>query len=392
MYLAGALLAGTTMFSSCSNDDEPAISNEKVLAKITMGIEGLPQTKQVADDVNQDGTAKDIPSIVIVPMVSNTWLDAIPLGALNASTNTTQSYANVAITNGVNKFRVYGGEATKVKAPITSATQFELEADGTVDGQNVYKPAGLYYYTETQEAASAGGKDVTITTEEGTGQDAVSAETTKIAITGVRYGVGLLTTRVSAATTIKYVDKTGSATGTETDFDGNLTLTGLYVGSQPASVNAAFEPNQEGSGVTTRIVQDTKIASGEITSNDDASSVAINNYTTLFQTMPNEQAAVVLRLTSDTEIYAKGADGKTYEVVNPGDPFYVKAILAPANAASGNQTSLFQKYYNTKANLKINSLANATTELPEITPTDITLDVTVNVSWEEGFVFNETID
>ena len=85
MYLAGALLAGTTMFSSCSNDDEPAISNEKVLAKITMGIEGLPQTKQVADDVNQDGTAKDIPSIVIVPMVSNTWLDAIPLGALNAS-------------------------------------------------------------------------------------------------------------------------------------------------------------------------------------------------------------------------------------------------------------------------------------------------------------------
>lgn len=392
MYLAGALLAGTTMFSSCSNDDEPAISNEKVLAKITMGIEGLPQTKQVADDVNQDGTAKDIPSIVIVPMVSNTWLDAIPLGALNASTSTTQSYANVAITNGVNKFRVYGGEATKVKAPITSATQFELEADGTVDGQNVYKPAGLYYYTETQEAASAGGKDVTITTKEGTGQDAVSAETTKIAITGVRYGVGLLTTRVSAATTIKYVDETGSATGTETDFDGNLTLTGLYVGSQPASVNAAFEPNQEGSGVTTRIVQDTKIASGEITSNDDASSVAINNYTTLFQTMPNEQAAVVLRLTSDTEIYAKGADGKTYEVVNPETPFYVKAVLAPANAASGNQTSLFQKFYNTKANLKINSLANATTELPEITPTDITLDVTVNVSWEEGFVFNETID
>lgn len=391
MYLAGALLAGTTMFSSCSNDDEPAISNEKVLAKITMGIEGLPQTKQVADEVNQDGKAKDIPSIVIVPMVSNTWLDAIPLGALNAETSTTQSYTNVAITNGVNKFRVYGGEATKVKAPITSATQFELEADGTVDGQNVYKPAGLYYYTETKEAHASESRDVTIKAKE-TQQAAVDKTTTQISISGVRYGVGLLTTRVSAAKDIKYVNEDGQATGETKPFKGKLTLTGIYIGSQPASVNAAFEPNQEGSGVSTRIVQDTNIASGEITSNDDASSVAINNYTTLFQTMPNEQAAVVLKLTSDTEIYAKGADGKTYEVVNPEIPFYVKAVLAPANAASGNQTSLFQKFYNTKANLKINSLANATTELPEITPTDITLDVTVNVSWEEGFVFNETID
>lgn len=391
MYLAGALLAGTTMFSSCSNDDEPAISNEKVLAKITMGIEGLPQTKQSADDVNQDGTAKDIPSIVIVPMVSNTWLDAIPLGALNAKTSTTQSYTNVAITNGVNKFRVYGGEATKVKAPITSATQFELEADGTVDEQNVYKPAGLYYYTETKEAHASESRDVTIKAKE-TQQAAVDKTTTQISISGVRYGVGLLTTRVSAASDIKYVNEDGQATGETVPFGGELTLTGIYIGSQPASVNAAFEPNQEGSGASTRIVQDTNIASGKITSNDDASSVAINNYTTLFQTMPNEQAAVVLRLISDTEIYAKGADGNTYKVVNPETPFYVKAVLAPANAASGNQTSLFQKFYNTKANLKINSLANATTELPDITPTDITLDVTVDLSWEEGFVFNETID
>lgn len=392
MYLAGALLAGTTMFSSCSNDNEPAISNEKVLAKITMGVEGLPQTKQSADEVNQGSKINDIPSIVIVPMVSNTWLDAIPLGALNASTSTTQSYANVAITNGVNKFRVYGGEAAKVKAPITSETTFELEADGSVDGQNVYKPAGLYYYTETQEAASAGGKDVTITTEDGTGQNAVSAETTKIAITGVRYGVGLLTTKVSAATTIKYVDATGSADGTKTDFAGTLTLKGVYVGSQPASVNAALEPNQEAAGQATRIVQDLKVNSAAIETNDDASAVsAVNNYTTLFQTMPNEQAAVVLALTSDTEIYAKNASGD-YEVVNANDTFYVKAVLAPANAASGSQTSLFQKFYNTKANLKINSLANATTELPDITPTDITLDVTVDLTWEEGFVFNETID
>ena len=170
-----------------------------------------------------------------------------------------------------------------------------------------------------------------------------------------------------------------------------MTLTGLFVGNQPAKVNAQFEAMDEGEAEVSRIVRDTEITSDEITKADDASGVAVNNYTTLFQTKAGEEASVVLRLTSDTPIYAKDADG-AYKEVAAETPFYVKAVLAPANAASGTQTYLFQKYYETKANLVINSLANATTDLPDITPTDVNLDVTVDVSWEEGFTFNEIID
>lgn len=392
MYLAGALLAGTTMFSSCSNDDEPAISNEKTLAKITMSMEGLPQTRQSANDVNKGETANDIENIVLVPIVNDTWLDAINLGELTASENTTQKYQSVAVGHGVNQFRVYGGEAAKVKAPITATTTFALEENGTEGTTSVYKPAGLYYYVETGKAdASETNRNVTIKAEQ-TQQAAVDETTTDIAITGVRYGIGLLTTKVSASNSIKYVDETGSTTGTETTFSGDLTLTGVFVGSQPAKVDSKFEPIQETEDQTTLIVKDENIASGTIEKNDNASAVTtVNNYTTLFQTMPEEQAAVVLKLTSSIDIYAKNAGG-TYEKVTAGVPFYVKTVLAPANATSGSQNALFQKYYETKANLKINSLANATTELPDITPTDIDLSVTVDLDWEEGFVFDETID
>ncbi len=397
-FMAIGLMAAMSL-GSCSNDNEPNVPpTGTTLAKITMGVTGLPQTKQSADDVNQDGTPKDIPSIVLVPMVNaggtDTWQEAINLGALNASLNTTQSYANVAINRGVNKFRVYGGETGTVAAPITTDKTFELIKSSTQEGTTiVYDPAGLYYYGETMVAdVATNSNDNLIIKADQTEEAAVSESTTDISITGVRYAVGLLTTRVAAATTIKYVDETGSTTGTETTFNGNLTLTGLFVGSQPEMVDAQFEP-MEADGKT-RIVRDGDIANDEITKNDNASSVAVNNYTTLFQTKAGEQATVVLRLTSDTPIYAINSEGK-YEKVDANEEFYVRAVLAPANAedgASNGQTCLFQKYYETKANLKINSLANATTDLPDITPTDVNLDVTVNLSWKAGFTFNETID
>lgn len=393
-FMAIGLMAAMSL-GSCSNDDEPNVPpTGTTLAKITMGVTGLPQTKQSADDVNKDGTAKDIPNIVLVPMVNDggtdTWLDAQNLGALNASQNSTQSYTNVAIPRGVNRFRIYGGEVANIATPITENETFELKQSSSMEGTTtVYDPAGLYYYGETMvaDAAVNGGDDLIIKADQ-TEEAAVSENTTDISITGVRYAVGLLTTRVSASTTIKYFDQN---TGTEVPFTGNLTLTGLFVGNQPAKVNAQFEAMDEGDAEVSRIVRDEAIALSTIGKADDASTVNVSNYTTLFQTKAGEEAGVVLRLTSDVPIFAKNADG-SYQEVEADTPFYVKAVLAPANAASGTQAYLFQKFYETKANLKINSLANATTDLPDITPTDVNLDVTVNLDWAEGFTFNEIID
>lgn len=384
---------------SCSNDDEPGTQPMgTTLARISMSMTGLPQTKQAADDVNIN-TPNDIENIVLVPMIGDAWQNAIDLGGLTASINTTQTYTNVPIPNGTNKFRVYGGETANVSAPITETTTFALKAEADqVDNVTVYSPAGLYYYVETVTAETTGTQNVTIenNADPAQRQAAVDESTGHIAITGVRYGVGLLTTKVSASTSIKYVDATGQSDGTPTDFTGSLTLHSLFVGSQPEAVNAQFEPVAAADGGTTptRIVHDSKMNSETIEPNDNASAVGtVNCYTTLFQTEPGEQASVVLGLTSDEDIYAKNASG-VYENVTAGDVFYVKAVLSPAEATSGGTSDdcLFRKYYETKANLTINSLANATTELPDITPTDVQLDVTVDVSWEAGFTFNETID
>ena len=403
-FMAIGLMAAMSL-GSCSNDDEPNVPpTGTTLAKITMGVTGLPQTKQLAADVNKDNSnLQDIENIVLVPMVGNTWQNAIDLGSFDISaaahsgTNYTQTYNAVAINRGVNKFRVYGGEADKVAAPITAATKFQLGGSSTVGTTTVYEPAGLYYYVETEEASSTGTQKVTIEGPESARQDAVAENTEHIAITGVRYGVGLLTTRVSVDPYVVYVDATGAVANpvTTADFTGTLTLEGVFVGSQPEMVDAQFDP-MDAAGKT-RIVKDESIASSTIEEKEDASQVTtVNNYTTLFQTMPGEEASVVLKLTSDVDIWAKDSEnGTTYTKVAAGTAFYVKAVLAPNNAEAGNsngQTCLFQKYYETKANLKINSLANATTDLPDITPTDVNLDVTVDVSWEKGFVFNETID
>lgn len=400
-FMAIGLMAAMSL-GSCSNDDEPNVPpTGTTLAKITMGVTGLPQTKQLAADVNKDNSnLQDIENIVLVPMVGNTWQNAIDLGSFDISaaahsgTNYTQTYNAVAINRGVNKFRVYGGEAAKVAAPITAATKFQLGGSSTVGTTTVYEPAGLYYYVETEEASSTGTQKVTIEGPESARQDAVAENTEHIAITGVRYGVGLLTTRVSVDPDVVYVDATGAVANpvTTADFTGTLTLEGVFVGSQPEMVDAQFDP-MDAAGKT-RIVKDEDIASPQITENTDASQVAVNNYTTLFQTMPGEEASVVLKLTSSVDIYAKNTTG-AYEAVTAGEPFYVKAVLAPNNAEGGTgdtQTCLFQKYYETKANLVIKSLANATTDLPDITPTDVNLDVTVDVSWVAGFTFNETID
>ena len=360
-FMAIGLMAAMSL-GSCSNDNEPNVPpTGTTLAKITMGVTGLPQTKQLAADVNKDNSnLQDIENIVLVPMVGNTWQNAIDLGsfdisaATNSGTNYTQTYTGVAINRGVNKFRVYGGAAAKVAAPITADTQFELEGNATegTSQTSVYKPAGLYYYVETEEASSTGTQKVTIEGPESARQDAVAENTEHIAITGVRYGVGLLTTRVSVSPDIVYVNETGAGQDPvqTTEFTGTLTLKGVFVGSQPEMVDAQFDP-MDADGKT-RIVKDESIASSTIEEKEDASQVTtVNNYTTLFQTMPGEEASVVLKLTSDVDIWAKDSEnGTTYTKVAAGTAFYVKAVLAPNNAEAGTggtQTCLFQKYYET---------------------------------------------
>ena len=390
-FMAIGLMAAMSL-GSCSNDDEPNVPpTGTTLAKITMGVTGLPQTKATAGDVNIGGEWNDIENIVLVPITNDVWSEPINLGAFETTTEfTTQTYT-ANIPNGTNKFRVYGGAADKVKTPIDANTTFSLVANETPEnGKTVYDPAGLYFFKETGVAdAGTNTTDVVIKVEDGTEQAAVSAETKTIDITGVRYGVGLLATKARVSDQIKY--KADGTAADPVDFNGTLTLNAVFVGGQPVAVDNEFKPLPLEDGETVRYVRDA-------TMNDEQSfngtlpempveftSMPVHCYTTLFETLPNEQAVVVLRVQSSVAIFAKDNEGN-YSEVPANTNFYLPAILTPA----ANE-SVFSQFTRTNANLTINSLANAMTELPD-EPTDVDLSITVDLSWENGFTFEETID
>ena len=388
-FMAIGLMAAMSL-GSCSNDDEPNVPpTGTTLAKITMGVTGLPQTKATVDDVNLGVEWNDIENIVLVPITNDVWSEPINLGAFKTTAaSTTQTYT-ANIPNGTNQFRVYGGVNTKVNANLIGENvTFPLVNSGTDGGQNVYEPAGLYFFKKTGVAdAGTAVNDVLIKVEAGTEQAAVDANTKTIAITDVRYGVGLLATKVAVSDQIKYV-----ADGTTTDpvdFDGTLTLTAVFVGGQPVAVDKDFKPLPLEDDETVLYVKDATL-------NDEdgfdgtlpkvsENSQTIHCYTTLFETQPNAQAIVVLKVKSSKEIYAKDENGD-YQLQAVGTEFYLPAILTPAANAS-----VFSQFTRTNANLTINSLANAMTELPDA-PTDVDLSITVDLSWAAGFTFDVDID
>lgn len=388
-FMAIGLMAAMSL-GSCSNDDEPNVPpTGTTLAKITMGVTGLPQTKATAGDVNIGGEWNDIENIVLVPITNDVWSEPINLGAFKTTAESTTQTYTANIPNGTNQFRVYGG---KVNANLIGENgenvTFPLVANGTDGGQNVYAPAGLYFFKKTGVAdAGTTVNDVLIKVEAGTEQAAVDADTKTIDITGVRYGVGLLATKVAVSDQIKYV-----ADGTTTDpvdFDGTLTLTAVFVGGQPVAVDKDFKPlpledDETVLYVKDAILNDENGFDGTLPKVSE-NSQTIHCYTTLFETQPNAQAIVVLKVKSSKEIYAKDENGD-YQLQAVGTEFYLPAILTPA----ANE-SVFSQFTRTNANLTINSLANAMTELPDA-PTDVDLSITVDLSWEDGFTFDVDID
>ena len=104
-FMAIGLMAAMSL-GSCSNDNEPDVPpTGTTLAKITMGVTGLPQTKATAGDVNIGGEWNDIENIVLVPMTNDVWSEPINLGAFETTgESTTQTYT-ANIPNGTNKLR-----------------------------------------------------------------------------------------------------------------------------------------------------------------------------------------------------------------------------------------------------------------------------------------------
>ena len=237
-------------------------------------------------------------------------------------------------------------------------------------------------------------------------ESAVGDSTRSIAIVNqLQYAVGRLDSRIMMESGTYY-----DAKGQRVDVSNGFTLKGYIIGGQH-SVDYAFKPL---ANTTEYYIYDTQIHGGaqHIKPNNIWTAY---NYTLGLETPSDIATYMALELINEGPAF-QGADG----VIAHGATFYLVADLSPrsgTNYQRGVLDQIFRKDYATKVNLSIlkgwpdkdgdgipdpdlddegnlkpiQGLATATYGLPDLQPetTTITVGVSVDLTWEQGFVFND---
>lgn len=237
-------------------------------------------------------------------------------------------------------------------------------------------------------------------------ENVVADSTRSMAIVNqLQYAVGRLDSRVMMESGTYY-----DARGQRVDVTNGFTLKGYIIGGQHP-VDYDFKPI---ANTTEYFIYDTQIHGGaqHIRPNNLWTSY---NYTLGLETPSDQSTYMALELVNDGPDF-QGADG----VIAHGATFYLVADLSPrsgTNYQHGVLDQIFRKDYATKVNLSIlkgwadrdgdgipdpdldddgnpkpiQGLATATYGLPDLQPeqTTVTVGVSVDLSWEQGFVFND---
>ena len=182
----------------------------------------------------------------------------------------------------------------------------------------------------------------------------------------LQYGVGRLQmTLTEIATSLQ--DAKGQG------FNGSMeeqVLTGVIIGGQH-TVGFDFKPRGPQSDVDARFIYDTEVGSkgtdGKWTVN-----------TMVLQSYDDEKVPVVLEFKNNTQHQFAGKDG----IIYPGTKFYLIAQLDPAGKGEGKYAGrVFTQDYTTKVSMKVTSLANAYSCMPDLLAPRLEIGVEVTTDW-----------
>lgn len=254
-----------------------------------------------------------------------------------------------------------------------------VHSDATDFSTYVY-PASLYYFVN-----SAAKTDDELQTWTGSSVNdwaayvggytgtTVTASTQAIALEkSIRYAVAQLVYNVKFG-----ADEMLDAQSIKREVGNNFELTGITIGGQKG-VDYKFD-QRTGSSEVAKTIYDPVTPTVITKTTDDT-----NFYTLALQSAGS---------TSGTE-----SVNFALEFVNNGDAFYGKDGLVPTGgtfylagtlkAATGDANGgyVFKQAYKTTANITINSLQNATYTIPDLRQTQLTLGLSVNLTWEAGIV------
>jgi len=252
-----------------------------------------------------------------------------------------------------------------------------------INGINRYTyPAELWYYTNsgiqtsTNEVKEEDYKNATSwgsllnVYQSGT---VVNDRTRSVAVKdALQYGVARLQCTLKSINNVQLKDAKNEVVNNA--IDDYLPLTSVIVGAQHM-VGFDFKPQGVQSDVDGRFIYDAGVGSRAT-----IDSWTVN--TLVLQTYDGEKVPVVLEFQNKTGNAFTGKDG----IIYPGCKFYLVAMLAPAdytntNAPDAAKGRVFTQDYTTAVEMKITSLANAYSCMPDLLSPRLEIGVQVQTKW-----------
>jgi hypothetical protein len=261
-----------------------------------------------------------------------------------------------------------------------------------INGINRYTyPAELMFFTDSPIRTSA--EEVSKTTYQNmaantpwatflgqhyNGSTAVNTNTKAVAVENpLQYGVAnLQLTLTSMAATLRDAKDVPVTNADMT----HLPLKGVIIGGQH-TVGHNMKPRGEQTDVDGRFIYETTV---------DNTSIATQGYKTntlVLQSYDDEEVPVILELENKTEHAFTGKDG----IVYPDMRFYLIGVIDPADkkeAGKDYTNRVFTQDYTTTMSMRVISLANAYTSMPDLLAPRLEVGVQVVTKWIQATTTN----
>lgn len=299
----------------------------------------------------------------------------------------------ISVIDGENKGCLDNGYPGSLGLPDGAAvlrwtgTQFEVRTKTTtldnINGLDRYTyPAELWYYvnseilTSDNEVAKTDYTDAETWTsllfnQYKSGRSVLSTTKSVAVKDPLQYGVAQLQMTLKTITDVLHDSK-----GNEVVYGdaSKLPLTGVIIGGQH-TVGFDFTPKGPKSDVDGRFIYD-PIISNEVTEGTDAGDKTIN--TLVLQSYDGEKVPVVLEFVNKTGNRFYGKDG----VIYPDTKFYLIGELNPAGKGTGDYAGrVFTQDHTTSVTMKVNSLANAYSCMPDLLEARLEIGVQIVKQW-----------
>ena len=268
------------------------------------------------------------------------------------------------------------GEAFSVRTATTTLDN--------INGINRYTyPAELWYYANSSISTSAdevskqnyAGKTWTdILSTYYTNGNSVMPSTKSVAVEHpLQYGAGRLEMTLTEIAPSLQDAKGNSFHGSKEE----QTLTGVIIGGQH-TVGFDFKPEGAQSDVDARFIYDSEVGTAGTDGKWTVNTLVLQSY-------DGEKVPVVLEFKNNSEYQFMGKDG----IIYPGTKFYLIGQLDPADKGAENYAGrVFTQDYTTKVSMKVTSLANAYSCMPDLLAPRLEIGVEVTTDWIQSTTTN----